>query len=101
MLRMMRTTTSAYDFLDNPQRMVVLSYAYVGDASKAHEIDAYECEYNTNRDLVERRIRYSGKSEVTVERYPQYQYDDKHNWTIQYEESAHVSKYTKREIVYY
>lgn len=101
MLRMMRTTTSAYDFLDNPQRMVVLSYAYVGDASKAHEIDAYECEYNTNRDLVERRIRYSGKSDVTVERYPQYQYDDKHNWTIRYEESEHVSKYTKREIVYY
>lgn len=101
MLKMMKTVNSTYDFLDNPQKMLVISYAYTGDASKPHEIDAYECDYNNNRDLVERRIRYSGQSEVTVELYPQYQYDDKHNWTVRYEENERGSKYTKREFVYY
>ena len=107
MLKMMRTVNSAYDFLDNVQRMVVVSYAYYGEPGTPHEIDSYECEYNTNRDLTERRIRYSGSSDVTVERYPQYQYDDRHNWNARVVEitrpgySQPVQNATKRDIIYY
>lgn len=107
MLKMMRTVNSAYDFLDNIQRMVVVSYAYNGEAGIPHEIDAYECDYNSNRDLTERRIRYSGSTGVTVEKYPQYQYDDRHNWAARVVEisrpeySEPIQNATKRDIIYY
>ena len=107
MLKMMRTTTSSYDFLDNAQRMVVVSYAYNGPMDVPHEIDSYECVYNANRDLLERKVRYSGVTGVTVENYPQYQYDEEHNWTARVEE-IHRPQYTepimyatKREFIYY
>ena len=107
MLKMMVTATSSYDFLENPQRMAVLSYAYNGPADAPHEIDSYECVYNSNRDLLERKIRYSGSTGVTLENYPQYQYDEEHNWTARVEE-IHRPQYTepivyatKREFIYY
>lgn len=107
MVKMMRTVNSAYDFLDNIQRMAVVSYAYNGEAGIPHEIDSYECDYNSNRDLTERRIRYSGSTGVTVERYPQYQYDDRHNWAARVVEisrpeySEPIQNATKREFIYY
>ena len=107
MLKMMVTATSSYDFLENPQRMAVLSYAYNGPADAPHEVDSYECVYNSNRDLLERKIRYSGSTGVTIENYPQYQYDEEHNWTARVEE-IHRPQYTepiiyatKREFIYY
>lgn len=101
MLKMMKTTTGTYDYLDNVQRMVVISYAYNGASDAPHDIESYECEYNSNRDLVERRIRKRGSTSVTVEKYPQYEYDDKHNWIMQCEEIDEITKYMKREFVYY
>ena len=107
MLKLMRTTTSSYDFLDNSQRMAVVSYAYSGPQDAAHTIDFYDCEYNSNRDLTEKRIKYAGDEGVTVEKYPQYQYDEQHNWTTQVQElwrpgaTQSLEMYTKREIIYY
>ena len=107
MLKMMETVDGKYDFLENAQKMVVLSYQYLGDADKAHEIDTYECTYNDNRDLTERWIRYSGADGVTSEWYPQYEYDDHHNWVTRLQElmkpgfGEPVEFATKREILYY
>lgn len=107
MLKLMRTTTSSYDFLENSQRMVVVSYAYNGPQDAPHEIDSYQCDYNANRDPIERRIWYNGAAGVTVEKYPQYQYDDLHNWTTQVQElwrpgaTQSMEMFTKREILYF
>lgn len=107
MLKMMETKDGKYDFLDNVQRMVVSSFAYTGDAAADHDIDSYHCEYNSNRDLIERRIYYNKSQGVTVESYPQYQYDDQHNWTARVEEinrpeySQAINSASKRDYVYY
>lgn len=107
MLKMMETKEGKYDFLENIQCMVVSSFEYTGDPAADHEIDSYECEYNSNRDLIERRIYYSKSQGVTVESYPQYQYDDLHNWTARVEEinrpeySQVIQFASKRDFVYY
>ena len=104
---MMETKEGKYDFLENIQCMVVSSFEYTGDPAADHEIDSYECEYNSNRDLIERRIYYSKSQGVTVESYPQYQYDDLHNWTARVEEinrpeySQVIQFASKRDFVYY
>lgn len=107
MLKLMRTTTCSYDFLDNTQRMVVVSYAFNGTQDTPHAVDFYDCQYNANRDLLEKRIKYAGDEGVTVEKYPQYMYDDQHNWTTQVQElwrpgaTDCMEMYTKREILYF
>lgn len=101
MVKMMETSNSTYDFLENAQKMVVASYLYTGDPAAEHSIDSYECVYNSNRDLLERKIRYNGQAEVTVESFPTYQYDDKHNWTVRYEDNSYAAKYYKREYLYF
>ena len=106
MLKMLRTAVDAYDFVDNSQRMLVASYSFVG-TDEPHEIDFYECDYNANHDLIEKRTRYSGATGVTVEKYPQYQYDAQHNWAARVEElmrpgyTEPLQNATKREIVYF
>jgi len=89
-----------YKFHENPVKMVVESYTYTGDANADHEYDYYECDYNTNHDIVERRIRYSGEVDLAIDRYPQYQYDSKFNWILRYEELSSHERYTKRYICY-
>lgn len=107
MVKMLRTNSYSYDFLENVQRMVVVSYEYTGPQEAEHEIDSYECVYNENRDIKERKVYYHGESGVTVESYPQYQYDDYHNWNTRVEEvwrpglSEPIQNATKREILYY
>ena len=107
MLKMMKTKNCSYDFLDNVQRMVVKSFSYTGDPAAPHDIDVYECEYNSNHDLAERKIRYSGETGITIETYPQYQYDDMHNWVVRTEHylrpgyAEPVEYATKRDFVYY
>lgn len=107
MLKMLRTATDAYDFLDNQQCMGVVSYSYTGPMDEPHSIDSYECEYNTNHDLIVKRTRFSGSSAVEVLKYPEYQYDAQHNWTARVEELLRAG-YTeamqnaiKREIIYW
>lgn len=105
MLKMMQTSTGAYDYVENQQCMLVASYSYTGPMDEPHSYDSYECDYNVNHDLVERRLRDSRG--VTTEKYPQYQYDDQHNWTARMEEvikpgfTEGVQNATKREILYY
>ena len=107
MVKMMRTTKTAYDFQDNDQAMLVVSFEYTGPQEQPHEIDSYECEYNINHDLLVQRTRYSGVEGVTVLSYPQYQYDGQHNWTARVEEllrptfSEPLQNATKREILYF
>ncbi len=107
MLKMMEMVDGKYDFLSNPQKMVVLSYQYTGDADKPHEFETYECEYNNNRDLTQRMVRYYGADGITEERYPQYDYDDYHNWITRLQEIKKpgfvdvIQFATKREIIYY
>ena len=107
MLKMMETMDGKYDYLENSQRMVVSAYQYTGAGDAAHEIDAYECDYNSNRDIRERRIVYSGQAQVTVERYSQYQYDSYHNWVTRIEEyilpdvSDPLMSASKREFTYF
>ena len=87
--------------------MVVKSFSYTGDPAAPHDIDVYECEYNSNHDLAERKIRYSGETGITIETYPQYQYDDMHNWVVRTEHylrpgyAEPVEYATKRDFVYY
>ena len=99
MLKMMQTADYTYEFVENSQRLIVKSFNYTG--SGAHEIDSYECEYNAYHELTERRIKYSGTSEVSIDLYPEYQYDDKFNWILRNEETAKHDRYTRRTITYY
>jgi len=107
MLKMMETMFCKYDFLNNVQKMVVTSFQYTGDPSATHNIDSYVCEYNDNRDLVERTVHYTTSAGITIERYPQYQYDECHNWTVRLEEQKRSDSddvrpnLTKREFIYY
>lgn len=107
MLKMMVAKDFKYIFYENDQRMIVSSFEYMGNPETPHEIDSYECEYNSNRDLTVRRIYYKGDSGITVESYPQYQYDDQHNWTARVEEILRpeykepIQYATKRDFVYY
>ena len=107
MVSTIETVDETYVFLNNVQRMALMSYMFKGSQQTDHEIDWMECEYNTNRDLLERRIYYHDMNGVTVETYPQYQYDDHHNWSIRYEELKRPDtndirqNYTKRDFVYY
>ena len=107
MLKMITTTTGSYDYLENSQRLLVASYAYSGPQEAPHRINSFECEYNTNHDLIQRRIRYNGDSEFTVEKYPQYDYDDQHNWVARVEETHKpgigeaILNASKREILYF
>lgn len=106
MLKMMETVDGKYDYLSNAQKMAVLSYQYTGDVDKAHEIEAYTCEYNNNRDLTERNTMNATGGEI-LERYPQYEYDTHHNWVTRLEElwktgwSEPLQYATKREIIYF
>ena len=65
-----------------------------------HEYTYYECDFNTNHDIVERRKRMSGTNETAIDRYPQYQYDSKFNWILRYEETSNHERYTRRSISY-
>ena len=81
MLKMLVTKKGRYDFLDNVQKMVVESFMYNENAeSVQNEPTWYECKYNYNRDITERQVTYSGMQDITVEKYPRYQYDENHNW---------------------
>lgn len=99
MLYTFTTTDGEYRFKQNLIKMVVERYDYKG--SDAHEIDYYECDYNNNHDLVERRTKYSGSVDIAIDRYPQYQYDKNNNWYFRYEETSNHEKYTQRTITYY
>lgn len=107
MLRLMRTNTESFDFLDNAQRMAVESYQYTGPSDAPHQIDYYACVYNQNRDLVERKVKYNGSTGISVESYPQYVYDEENNWTsrveqIQKPEYSEPIKYViSREFIYF
>lgn len=107
MLKMITTTTGSYDYLENSQRLLVASYAYTGPQEAPHRINSFECEYNSNHDLIQRRIRYNGDAEFTVEKYPQYDYDDQHNWVARVEETHKpgigeaILNASKREILYF
>ena len=106
-LKMLRTADEAYDFLDNPERVAVVSYSFSGPEERSKGISSYECEYNTHHDLKERLTRYTTTTEVKRERFPEYQYDEQHNWKARLEEtvrpgnSTTVQNATKREIIYY
>ena len=107
MLKMITTTTGSYDYLENSQRLLVASYSYSGPQEAPHRINSFECEYNTNHDLIQRRILYNGDAEFTVEKYPQYDYDDQHNWVARVEETHKpgigeaILNASKREILYF
>jgi hypothetical protein len=106
-LKMLRTADEAYDFLDNPERVAVVSYSFSGPEERSKGISSYECEYNTHHDLKERLTRYTTTTEVKREKFPEYQYDEQHNWTARMEETvrpgldATIQNATKREIIYY
>ena len=93
----MTTKEAEYKFLQNPLKILVESYKYTGKG--AHEIDSYECEYNTHHDIVEKKIKYS-TGENSIDRYPQYQYDSKFNWIVRYEETSNHERYSKRNFTY-
>lgn len=99
MLKMVTTKTASYEYLANPHKMLVEKYRYTG--SDEHEIDSYECDYNSNHDIVERRINYSGQVGTGLERYTEYQYDKKFNWLLRYEEISKHERYTTRVISYH
>ena len=99
MIYMMTTKYDEYKFLENPVRMVVEKYTYTGSAG--HDIDYYECDYNANHDLVEKRTKHNGAVDVDVDRYPQYQYDNKNNWILMHQETSSHEKYYQRTITYY
>lgn len=107
MLKLFTTVDGSYDFADNSQRMLVASYAYTGPMEVPHLIDSYECTYNANHDITERKVRYNGYSEITLESYPQYEYDEQHNWVARIEEIHKpgvveaMQNATKREFIYY
>lgn len=100
MIRTMNAVDYTYKYLENAQRMVVDTIVYTGDPSLPHEMDSCFYKYNTNRDITE-GVKYVGSSAVTVEIYPEYYYDDMHNWIIQCEEVEDHSRYNKREFVYF
>ena len=100
MLYTYTTTDGEYKFHQNPLKMVVESYTYTGDPSAPHEYSYYECDFNTNHDVVECRKRISGTNETAIDRYPQYQYDSKFNWILRYEETSNHERYTRRSISY-
>ena len=99
MIYMMTTKYDEYKFLENPVKMVVEKYSYTGSAG--HDIDYYECDYNANHDLVEKRTKHNGAVDVDVDRYPQYQYDNKNNWILMHQETSEHEKYYQRTITYY
>ena len=101
MLYTYTTTDGEYKFHKNPLKMEVESYTYTGDASAEHEYDYYECDYNQNHDITERRIRYAGAVDWALDLYPQYQYDSKFNWILRYEETSNHERYTRRYISYW
>lgn len=99
MIKMLTTKTARYEYLDNPLKLLVEKYEYTG--SDEHEIDSYECDYNSYHDIMERRIRYSGQVGIAQELYTEYQYDNKFNWMIRYEEISQHERYTSRAISYH
>ena len=99
MLKMVKTKVDTYEYLENPLKQAVRKYEYTG--SDAHEIDSYECDYNSNHDIVERRINYSNQVGTGLERYTEYQYDSKFNWLFRYEEISQHERYTTRVISYH
>lgn len=99
MLKMLTTKVDSYEYLENPLKMLVRKYRYTG--ADEHEIDSYECDYNSNHDIVERRIRYSGQVSTGLERYTEYQYDNKFNWQLRFEEILEHERYTSRVISYH
>lgn len=101
MLYTYTTADGEYKFHQNPLKMVVESYNYTGDPAMPHEYAYYECDYNTNHDLVECRKRFSGTNETAIDLYPQYQYDSKFNWILRYEETSNHERYTRRSISYF
>lgn len=99
MLKMVKTKEYSYEYDDNPQRMLITKYTYNGTAE--HDVDSYECSYNSYHDITERRINYSNNRGTELEQYTQYQYDDKFNWYLRYEEISQHERYTTRNITYF
>jgi hypothetical protein len=99
MLKMTMTKDFSYDYDENPQRMLITKYTYNGRAE--HDVDSYECKYNSYHDIIERRINYSDNRGTELEQYTQYQYDDKFNWYLRYEEISQHERYTARNITYF
>lgn len=98
MLYTMTTKDAEYKFLQNPLKIIVESYNHIGTG--AHEIESYECKYNSHHDIVEKKITYSS-GEVSIDRYPQYQYDSRFNWIVRYEETSNHERYSKRTFIYF
>lgn len=84
MLRMLETKDYKNDYLDNVQKLAVVSYTYKGTESGQGVRLAYECTFNYNRDPQERIVQYPGI--VAVEKYYNYQYDNTDNWNYRSED---------------
>lgn len=99
MINTMTTPNGEYKFHENLIRMAVERYNFTG--SGVHDIDFIECDFNSYHDVTERRVKYSGSVDIDVHRYPQYQYDNRFNWFLRYEEASNHEKYTQRTITYF
>ena len=82
MLYKVETQKGSYEFLKNVHRMVPVKFtSRSGSNLERLATDWYVCSYNYNRDLAERQVQYKGLEFVTLEKYPQYFYDEEHhNW---------------------
>jgi len=86
MLKMMDTRSGRYEFLENTQRLIPVSFRCTNAAQLADkEVEWFECTYNFNKDMLERRVQYHGVDFVTVEQFSKYEYDDRHNWMTRLE----------------
>lgn len=85
MPKMLDTYTGTYEFLDNVQRPVVTAFRAKGDLADM-QVEWYECTYNYNRDLLERKTQYKGVGFVNSAKFSNYKYDSSNNWNLRYEE---------------
>ena len=84
MLRMLETKDFKNEYMDNVQKLAVVSYIYKGEESGQGIRQAYECSFNYNRDPLERKVQYPGI--LAVEKYYNYQYDNMDNWNYRSED---------------
>ena len=99
----------SYEFMKNVHKMVPLKYySRKNNVLAHHEVDWYEVSYNFNRDPVVRRVQYQDVDFVNVDTYPQYLYDEHHNWlnreeeiTLPGYEETSFPNYVARVISYY
>lgn len=110
MVYKVETQRGTYEFLKNAHRMVPVKFISRNSSDlKRLAIDWYTCSYNYNRDMLERQVQYKDLDFVTLEKYPQYFYDNEHhNWLNRQEdipprgyEEVSFQNYVTRVINYY